>query len=210
MQLIAQTPLDEPLRRWWVSRRRRRELRNWEQTGRGVPVPHLLKQRVLLEHSRRFDLRVLVETGTYLGDMVEATKRDFDHVYSIELSPDLYRRGEERFRRDANVELILGDSGRELGALIPRLPGPALFWLDGHYSAGITAMGDKTTPIEDELRHILGSGRSSDVIIIDDARCFGSEAGYPTLEQLEQLIRGLRADIDIAVEDDSIRVTPRR
>jgi hypothetical protein len=174
-----------------------------------VPVPHLLKQRALLEYGRRFNLRLLVETGTYLGDMVEATKRQFDRVYSVELSPELYERARQRFSRDANVELILGDSGRELGTLIPRLPGPALFWLDGHYSAGITAMGDQTTPVEDELRHILGSGRRGDVVIIDDARCFGTEAGYPTLDDLERLMRSLQSDIDIAVENDSIRVTPR-
>ena len=33
---------------------------------------------------------------------------------------------------------------------------PAIFWLDGHYSAGITAMGEQATPIFKELTHIFG------------------------------------------------------
>lgn len=41
-------------------------------------------------YGRAFELSTLVETGTYLGDMVEAQRRSFREVWSIELSPTLY------------------------------------------------------------------------------------------------------------------------
>ena len=59
-----------------------------------------------------------------------------------------------------------------------------------------------------ELTHILASRKHSHVIVIDDARCFGTEPGYPSIPELEKFIRSLRPDVAIAVEHDSIRVTP--
>ena len=56
-----------------------------------------------------------------------------------------------------NVELLHGDSGTELGNVMNKINQPALFWLDGHYSAGVTAKGDKDTPIYEELVCILNA-----------------------------------------------------
>ena len=42
---------------------------------RGSPmrhVPHLVKQRTLRDYARRYALRVMVETGTNLGQMIAA------------------------------------------------------------------------------------------------------------------------------------------
>ena len=89
-----------------------------------------------------------------------------------------------------------------------RLDRPALFWLDGHYSAGITARGDRDTPVLDELRHILSAQEARHVIVIDDAREFGVDPGYPTAEELTAFIRSMRPSARINIEDDSIRITP--
>ena len=116
--------------------------------------------------------------------MVEATRQDFEKVYSIELSQELFERAKLRFAAHANVELLQGDSGRELGKLIPRIQKPTVFWLDGHYSAGFTARGDKDTPILEELGHsgrrIMGMCSRT-----DDARCFGTSDGYPAIKELK-------------------------
>src|SRR5690606_36175019 len=137
---------------------------------------------------------------------VEAMKRHFDRIYSIELSRDLYERARIRFRRDPNVELLHGDSGTMLEAILTRLQGPALFWLDGHYSAGETARGDKDTPIIEELTHIFNSGEKHHVLIIDDARCFGRDAGYPTLKELKAFVRSRWPNAAFSVDKDSIRI----
>jgi hypothetical protein len=189
-------------------RRQVEELACWEKCGKPSPPPPIVKQRTLQNYSKRFGLKILVETGTYYGDMVEAMKEDFDRLYSIELSKELYEKAKERFKKAKNIELICGDSGRELGSLMSKLDQPALFWLDGHYSGGVTARGDKDTPIYEELDHILHSPDRGHVIIIDDARLFGNDPGYPSIQELTDFIKSINPNLDIVVQHDIIRITP--
>lgn len=184
------------------------EYRRWVRDGMQMPPPHIAKQNALKEVAKRFGLRVLVETGTYQGDMVEAMKDTFDRIYTIELSPELHRRAADRFRRNRNVEVILGDSGTQLGSVVAQLKDAALFWLDGHYSAGVTARGAEDTPIYRELEHILGSGVPGHVIVIDDARSFGSDPAYPTLGELRSFVESRRPGYMVDVTNDSIRLLP--
>ena len=90
------------------------------------------------------------------------------------------------------MELIHGDSGPEMAGVVKRPPGPALFWLDGHYSGGDTARGIHDTPINEELRAIFQPGQPDHIVLIDDARCFGDSPTYPTLEEVKQLVQSLR------------------
>ena len=204
---IRTTRFYHPVRNWLRAMRHGRELRRWEARGRPVPPPHIVKQRTIRTLADRFGLKTLVETGTYYGDMVEAMKRRFSRIYSIELSKELGERAAKRFRRDQHVMIIQGDSGTELGKLVRRIDQPALFYLDGHYSGGITAQGAKDTPIYEELSHIFEHDPRH-VIVIDDARCFGRDPDYPSLQELGEFIRSKRPDVEIEVEDDSIRITP--
>lgn len=208
--VIKKTPLYHPLRNWAKTRSQERELIEWEKKGRPVPPPHIIKQQTLRSLVKKFGLKILVETGTYYGDMVEAMKRDFDKIYSIELSKELYEKAKKRFKGEGNIELIQGDSGIELRNLIDRIDQPALFWLDGHYSAGGTAKGDKDTPIYEELAHIFDAQDRGHVIIVDDARCFGADPAYPSIEELIDCIKSKKPDATIAVQDDIIRITPNK
>ena len=47
------------------------------------------------------------------------------------------------------------------------------------------------------------------VILIDDARCFGADSGYPDIPQVEEMARRLFPDSTFAVADDIIRIVPR-
>ncbi len=208
-ELLAATPAYHHLRNWAVRRRQTTEFACWEQAGRPLPVPHLLKQRVLREHAQRYGLKILVETGTYYGDMVQAMRPYFEKIYSIELSAALHERARRRFRGVDRIELLRGDSGVELGRLMPGIDRPALFWLDGHYSAGITAKGEKETPIFEELGHVFAAPDIGHVIVIDDARCFGTDPAYPTMGDLTAFVRANRPDHDITIDGDSIRIVPR-
>jgi hypothetical protein len=173
-----------------------------------VPPPHIVKQHVLRRYAEQYHLTVFVETGTYRGDMVAAMKPLFHKIYSIELGDKLFAAAKRRFEQDPHIELLHGDSGKELGGIIERIDRPALFWLDGHYSAGDTARGDRDTPIHDELEQILRAPDLGHVIIIDDARCFGSDPAYPTIQALSEHVLSRRPRAGIAVADDSIRITP--
>lgn len=136
-------------------------------------------------------------------------KRVFERIYSIELDEKLHVNAKERFRSAKHVELIHGNSAKALGGVIAKINQPALFWLDGHYSGGETARGDNDTPIYEELAHILGTREQRHVILIDDARCFGSEAGYPSLEQLKAFIQSRDCNLQMSVQDDCIRLEPK-
>ncbi len=78
-------------------------LTDWENNGRQGASPHLIKQNIIREHQLRTGHSVLIETGTYLGDMVEAQKNNFKKNISIELSNELFKKAKHRFRRDKNV-----------------------------------------------------------------------------------------------------------
>ncbi|MFT3807429.1 hypothetical protein [Arenimonas sp.] len=209
-ELLKQTRLYRAIRNWRDRAAWNRHLQEWERNGRPDPPPHLIKQATIRSYARKYGLKVLVETGTFHGDMVEAMRKEFDRIYSIELSPELHARAKRRFSGCENIEILQGDSGTELGRLIERMHGPALFWLDGHYSAGETARGDKDTPIFAELSHIFRSDCRGHVVIIDDARCFGRDPDYPTLDELRAHVQAMRSEVDIQVEHDSIRITPVR
>ena len=52
----------------------------WKLRGSPARTPHLVKQRTVAEYAERYGLRVLVETGTYHGDMVAAMRKRFDEI----------------------------------------------------------------------------------------------------------------------------------
>jgi len=187
---------------------RRRQVSRWRRNGRPVPPPHAFKQLTIEGYRRAFRLASLVETGTYAGDTVEAQRKRFRKVVSIELSPDLYRAALARFANRQNVMLLEGDSADLMESVVAQLEGPALFWLDGHYSTGITAHGNLDTPVQRELEIILASA-DDHVILVDDARCFGS-GDYPTLDAVQALVGRLRPGWTCHVEDDIIRIHPLR
>jgi hypothetical protein len=183
-----------------------RILLRWILAGRPVPPPHLVKERAIRAYARKYRLTTFVETGTYRGDMVEAVKRDFTQVYSIELGADLHRIAQERFKSDPSVSILQGDSGEVLRGLLPRIDKPALFWLDGHYSEGDTARSTLITPIRRELDQILAHPLAArHVVLIDDARLFTGEDDYPTLDSLNAML--VRAGFpNWRVQDDIIRI----
>ncbi len=154
-----------------------------------------------------FHLRTFVETGTCFGDMVRGVLRDFDDIYSVELDSVLFMHAQARFRRHPHVRIISGDSAEVLGRLVPQLASPALFWLDGHYSGGVTAHGSEETPVLQELQHIFAGTAVEHVALVDDARCFG-HSGWPSLNELRATILRLRPDRIIAGAEDVVRVTP--
>jgi hypothetical protein len=181
-------------------------VRKWEQAGRPLPPPHQVKQTVIENYRRRFNCPVLVETGTFRGDMVEAHLSHFDRIISIELSQELYEKACYRFRKSPHVTIYQGDSGAVLPRIMRLLDAPAVFWLDGHYSSGDTAQGSKDCPIYEELEAIFAQGpRYRHVLLIDDARCFVGQGDYPTVAALTEFIQAHDPRYQVEVQDDIIR-----
>lgn len=189
--------------------RRLRALSKWVLSGCPSPPPHIVKLYVIWAYLRELRLETLVETGTYLGETTEWLARTGINVISIELSSDLHRLATERLGRYRNIMLLQGDSGQLLPELIASFTEPVCFWLDAHFSGGETAKGVTDTPILQELEAILEHPIRGHVILVDDARCFTGEDGYPFLDEVLVLVRKsgfYRAE----VSTDIIRITPIR
>ncbi len=197
--ILRASGLYHPLRNRTNKARAHSATTRWVRNGRLVPPPDKVKQDVVQEYALRYGLATLVETGTYLGDMIEAVKNHFTRIYSIELEKDLHDRAKERFEGRNHIELIQGDSSKHIGRILDELSGPALFWLDAH---------SDQTPIYEELTQILDTPDLGHVMLIDDARFFGKYDNYRTIDHLKSFVLAKRPNLDIAVEYDIIRITP--
>jgi len=76
-----------------------------------------------------------------------------------------------------------------LPEILEKINKPAIFWLDGHYSEGISVKGDKKCPIIEELDAIFNNKKLNHIILIDDARCIIVKGDYPTIEKLTEYIK---------------------
>ena len=182
--------------------------REWEKQGRPAPPPHIVKEELIRDYAKTFNTGILIETGTYLGDMVHAMRKTFSRIVSFELDQQLADQARNRFAKDNHIEIVQGDSGKLLGNYLETIDQPCLFWLDGHYSGGITAKGALETPIKNELNFILSHPVKNHVILIDDARCFTGENDYPTFDELQNLVHEQKRDLKFSVEHDVIRIHP--
>ena len=188
--------------------RDKRELREWQELGKPVPPPHMVKQRAILKYAREFKCEALVETGTYLGDMVEAMKDAFQSIHTIELDTAIFESARKRFKNCRNVTLYQGDSGvviKEVISVLGNSSDRVVFWLDGHDSGGVTAHSE--CPLVQEVHTILSS-RPQDVVLIDDVHLFGVAEDYPTVEDIEGLVCNLSPNSKVLVEDNILRIFP--
>ena len=174
----------------------------WKLRGEPRRIPHLIKQRTVLEYARRFGLSTLVETGTYYGEMVAAVAPHFRQIYSIELNRQLARAARQRFRSRANVEIIEGDSQAVVPQLLQGIDEPCLWWLDAGYCGWVGEAGNPDR-LGTEFQAILEDRRHDHVILMDDAD------GVPTLEQLIASVQARYPQRQVAVARNIIRITPR-
>jgi hypothetical protein len=173
---------------------------------RSGPPPAAWKRRYLARTLRAHSLDYFVETGTHLGDTVAHLRHNYLAAWTIEIDAELHTRAVERFAFDDHVHVLHGDSGALLPGVIRDLPGPTLFWLDGHWSGAGTGCGDVDTPISAELDAILSDSRKH-VIVIDDAREFG-QGDYPPIRDIIQAVADKRAGYTVNVADDMVTIAP--
>ena len=176
----------------------------WRLRGRPVRSPHYLKQKTVLQYARAFHLDVLVEAGTYFGDMIAGTRTEFHEIYSVELEDWLYERARRRFARFPHIHLLHGSSGELIPRIVSELQSPALFWLDAGYYGFADTKGNPDR-IQIELNAILGAPHEN-VILIDDARGFTGREGAASIEDLRALVRRLRPECVLYVHSDIVRI----
>jgi hypothetical protein len=172
------------------------------------PASHLVKRAAVTRHAHQWKLENFIETGTFEGDMVEAQRAVFKKIISIELDNRLAAAAQCRFAACPHIQILNGDSATMLAEAMRLIPDAALFWLDAHYSGGVTARGELETPIMQELSLIAEQRQGNDVILIDDARLFGLRRGYPKLATVKKFIAAHLPACACKVEADAICIIP--
>ena len=180
----------------------RRERRAIRRRHRPVAPPHWRKQATVMLYAKKYGCQRFIETGTQVGEMVNAVQGAFKQVTSIEIDPVGYKISKERFSGIKHIQLLHGDSAELLPEVLGKLDEAAVFWLDAHgYQP---PMGMESNPILIEVDRVLRHPVSGHVVLVDDARCFGWERYYPSLDELWELAREHGADFEVA--DDCIRI----
>lgn len=186
----------------------KKQLRDWLKRGKKPPTPQLIKQLIVKQYASKYSIRTFIETGTYLGSMIDNVKNIFDKIYSIELDKLLYKRARKKFAGSNHISLYLGDSSQLLPTILKKIDEPTLFWLDAHYSDGITAKGNLTTPIMQEIRSILKHRQKKHIILIDDAILFIGKNNYPTIGKLKNIILKKYPRAMFRIKDNIIQIIP--
>lgn len=175
-----------------------------------------------------FKATTFVESGTFLGWTTQNAASVFPHVYTIELSQDIYQKAYTALQKFPQVTSYLGDSAVVLPTILSRIQGKALFWLDAHYSGNHfnhqTALGKKNVPILDELEAVRKAGYTQGIILIDDVRIFdptikiapfvkaGRDAkeisGYPSLETVCKKIYQINPNYKVLIIGDILLAYP--
>lgn len=171
-----------------------------------IPIQLAAELQVSLQLGRA------IETGTFEGDGARELARVFPQVVTIELSEANHASAGRRLRSLPNVELILGDSSKELAPLL-RPDVPTLYFLDGHWSEGPAGQDDQC-PVLRELASLRG-GHPNDCVIIDDAQFFLAappppydSAQWPRLLEVLDALRAQYPSHHVTLLGDQIIAVP--
>lgn len=162
-----------------------------------------------------FRVAIFFETGTYEGHTARWAAGRFANVITVEASASLHAAAMARGGHFANVEFVCGDSRVAIARRIGDLPQPAIFWLDAHWSGGVTHGADDECPLLGELHEICNAGRE-DILLIDDARLFVAPPPpphaadqWPTLDEILQMLsKGPRLRITAIIDDVIVAAPP--
>jgi hypothetical protein len=173
----------------------------------GIMRPYFPKEMaVKLAEIAKAD--IFIETGTYEGGTTKWASTRFKEVHTIELSEILYNQVKDELSSKGNITPHLGDSRNILPKILEGINGNIIFWLDGHYSAGVTAGKEDPCPLLKELEVILKRD-NDDIILIDDARCLVDGEGWPSVFELyKKMQTSARGNKYMIICDDNVYIIP--
>lgn len=171
----------------------------------GIPIDHANWLKTKL------NLNVAVEGGTYVGNTAKLLSKNYEKVYTIEKSKEMYEIAERNLCKINNVFLRLGDTRDYLKEITNKEDG-VLFWLDAHWSGSATYGESDECPLIEELQIIFESRLQNYAILIDDARLFMAPPPLPHVEKAWPTIQDICAIIPngykLIIHDDVIFITP--
>jgi len=124
----------------------------------GNPVCYYLFKDLGIDKGCKY----FVETGTFEGYSVQvALDHGYEEVFSNEIFEERYNQCLQRFDRNDNVNLWLGDSLDAFPDMMRKINKKSCFWLDAHGEGG-------GVPTFMELDEIKKNSIKDHTIIIDD------------------------------------------
>lgn len=171
------------------------------------PDSHIYKKKRIAFVAKYYKCQTLIETGTFYGQMVNFAINKFEMVKTVELWRPFYLMNKNQFD-GTKVEVYSGRSQDRLPEMISTSKGRVLFWLDGHCSGPGTGGADDECPILRELNLIAMHDRNDHCILIDDARLFIGENGYPTIDETFKALRSINSSYKLTVDRDCIMALP--
>ena len=196
-----------PLSSWVIGLKDRVDYVRWQRANvaganAGSTCP-LQKRYALLKLLRSRKLDLVVETGTFLGDMASFLSGHGYEVVTIELDAKLAALARLRFNGNSRIRLIEGDSGTRLPAVVEKLTRPcSVLSRRALFRPGHRQGRDRNADLGGDRFHpgaSAGRKRGCD----DDARCFGTSPDYPPLQDFLGASRG-RGVTDAHVANDAI------
>lgn len=161
----------------------------------------------------RLGLTRAIETGTYLGAGTRRLARIFPKVDTIEVQESLAAGARSELANLRHVTVHAGSSRDVLPKLVDAAT-PALYWLDGHWSGGMTGGAEDQCPVLAEVEAIA-AGHPDDAILIDDARLFLAPpppphdvSHWPTYTQLVDAITRSRPGHHVIAAHDILVAVP--
>lgn len=159
------------------------------------------------------NLSIAVEGGTYNGGTSLLMSKFFEKVYTIEKSEKMYEIGEKKLGHIKNVTRLFGDTRRHLPDIVGSNDN-ILFWLDAHWSGGVTYGVEDECPLLDELGTIFSAKLTNFAIMIDDARLFLAPPplphNYSNWPSIKDVCLAVPEGFDIIVFEDVVYVVPVR
>ena len=139
-------------------------------TAQRTPLPYE-KIEIIKSYIKKYNnsISIFVETGTHMGETVDALKNDVDvqYIHSVEINPHYYKFCDRRFRKYHHIFIYQADSSTFLKSLLDLIIfSPCLFYLDAH----CPTVSGTNIPTINELTTIFKHRVKNHVIIIDDAR----------------------------------------
>ncbi len=177
----------------------------WNLTLKSSIPPNSYKRRNIQELCKQYKFENFIETGTYYGHTTVLIAEIIQNVYTFEPFSPLHKTLDKKFSNFENITLIKSESEKGLPDLLKKINENSMYYLDAHYSGDGTHFGDLETPIMREVELILTSKKFK-MILIDDARNFGSVPDYPSLEFLKQYVSSKSPHYNFYVKYDQIYI----
>lgn len=137
---------------------------------------------------KKHKLKLIVETGTYLGGTTKQFASMADRVITIEIDSNNFLRASKFLEGTENVKTYLGSSPDILRKICPGIKDEkALYFLDAHWG--------NVCPLKNELKVIAGNGIRP-VIAIHDWVVPGTDFGFDSYNGQPFTYEWIKAELD--------------